>query len=164
MGGRPVADSTSATVQGLHRFTAEVPSMASSKVRSGNGRKKGNFCSCGAAVGGGAAAHGLQVIRPSIAILGRVGHVVARMHVAASGDEQAVPQIDDAAGVLSVCLGSPGDGVRRMGTAPGGCHAVDVFHIHALEAVGLVQRRRNSNDHGGSFCCYRVGLHRSDCF
>lgn len=63
--------------------------------------------------------HGRKIVQAQcIAILGRVGHVVARMHVAASGDEQAVHQLDDVAGVLSVCLGAPAMGVRRMGTAP----------------------------------------------
>ena len=99
-------------------------------------------------MGGGAAAHGRKVIQAQrIAILGRVGHVVARMHVAASGDEQAVHQLDDVAGVLSVCLGSPGDRGEEDRHGSRGRHTVDVFHIHTLEAVGLVQRRRNSNDH-----------------
>ena len=99
-------------------------------------------------MGGGAAAHGCEIVQAQrIAVLGRVGHVVARMHVTSSGDEQAVHQIDDAAGVLSVCLGSPGDRGEEDRHGSRGRHTVDVFHIHTLEAVGLVQRRRNSNDH-----------------
>ena len=156
-----------ATVQGLHRFHGRGAVHGLFEGAVGHiMAAEGNFCSCGAAVGGGAAAHGRKVIQAQrIAILGRVGHVVARMHVAASGDEQAVHQLDDVAGVLSVCLGAPGDGGEENGHGPGSCHAVDVFHIHALKAIGLVQRRRNSNDHGiVPFVAIAASWQRMRCF
>ena len=100
-----------AAVQGLHRFHGRGAIHGLFEGAVGHVMAaEGNFCSRGAAVGGGAAAHGRKIIEAQrIAILGRVGYVVARMHVAASGDEQAVHQLDDVAGVLSVCLGAPGD-------------------------------------------------------
>lgn len=86
-------------------------------------------------MGGGAAAHGRKVIQAQrIAILGRVGHVVARMHVAASGDERPSTSSMTWRACSRFASGAPGDGGEENGHGPGSCHAVDVFHISRAES------------------------------
>ena len=95
-----------------------------------------------------AAAEGCHIVHvQGIAVLGWIGHVVAGVHIAAAGDDERIHRIDDLPRQGAVRLGPAAHGreQHRCGTCGG--HAVDVLHVDALEAVGLVERGGDADNH-----------------
>ena len=93
-----------------------------------------------------------------IAVLIHAHQVIARIgiggliigpgvDVAAPADDEAVHGRQGLFGQSLVCRDAPGHGRQQHGQRPGGRHALDVLHVHTLEAVGFVQRGGDADDH-----------------